>query len=343
MANGTDSSETRGSISFDLEARLARRLDRRRFWHSIWWAGIALLVGGLFFTVIFNALYRLAVARTLHWPDSLPTPIAIFQESDPLLSLFLHKEGCVSAANGDSMEVSVGVECALLASAVQGDLAGINKLLVHVNNEFSAHSSLHDFKEALVHQMLDATDRRDWASCSAASWIALKLLDAEDSLPQETGRNGNQLLLLASACERPNDILRNEAPYVLLMQRIGKGTHLDLEFVAELQSRAVEDPLHAWGQYLSGLRALRIQDFNKANVLFDNSASLARNGTLHELALLASARSVFWSHKVLLRQQESGASSDSQETVTKLLQLGRSMQRVSFRNDVKHYLQELNQ
>jgi hypothetical protein len=335
MVSDSNAEAGTNELSFDGEAQLARAESRIRFWRSMSSLVLSVLSLCMLLTIIFNGLYRLAVARTLHWPSSL-TPVSIdFHEGDPAMQAFTGDLNCQEDASAD-------IECSLIRAFVQGDLRGISRQLGEVDVDSEFHFSTPRLKAALDEQLQDAAIRHDWATCSAAAMVALQVLDKEDSDPTDSAAEDNRLLLLASACQYALPALLNQKEYASLLQRISAGAHLEKAFISELEALPTENPLRPWGDYFSGLVFLRAKNFRAAEVQFVYCINHAQAGVLRELAKLGSARSIFWRQATRASEQGNSGVAERKLALTKLHDLEKNMDRISFRNDVQHYIEALS-
>lgn len=341
MTPGTDPAADPDGLSFEGEARAARAQARSRYWRGVWGLALVVLATCLVLTVAFNALYRLAVARTLHWPSSLVPATVEFQEGDPLLQAFANRQGCSDDHITESWDDHAELDCQLLTAMVSGDLAAASALLADVAGGPDTGLALPNLKAALDTQLQDAASRQDWATCSAAAWLALQVLDKEDSPPQASAADDNRLLLLAAACEQAGTALRAPEAHTQLLATIARGAHLEADFPATWATAPARTSMRAWGEYLSGLSRLRARDFDAADRHFVGCFEQGPPGALRELALLGMARSVFWRQTTLGFAQGAAASASAPAAVKKLRSLAQGITRASFRSDVEQYLAAL--
>lgn len=325
-------------LSYAAEAKAAQDQARKKFWRSLWIFVASLLVGAGILSVTANALYRLSIARILYWPTSLVTPGINFHESDPVLSAYVSRNACEPTEYdySSSSEDEFG-SCEIIESLARGEYSEAAKLVQEVDSS-NADQLLPSVKAVVAHQLTDSAARRDWATCAQAAWIALQMLEKQDTTPQSNWASDNRLLLQAGSCEFARNAYLSENEYSELARRVASGGHLEDDYIAQLVERP-EQQLRAWGHYFDGINKLRARETGPATESFRESLAANPAGLLRELALLGSARALFWRYKLSsFEAQQKVSQSEARAGLQSIAQL---IQRKSFRSDVEHYVREV--
>lgn len=325
-------------LSYEAEAKAAQEQARKKFWRSLWIFVVTLLVLTGILSVTANALYRLSVARTLYWPSSLTTPGINFNESDPVLSAYVTRNACESTEDdySSASEDEFG-SCEIIESLARGEYSEAAKQIQEADSS-NAVQLLPSVKAVVAHQLADSAARRDWATCAQAAWIALQILEKQDTTPQSNWASDNRLLLQAGSCEFARTAYLSEDEYSELARRVASGRHLDDDYIAQLVERP-EQQLRAWGHYFDGISKLRARESGPATESFRKSLAANPTGLLRELALLGSARTLFWRYKLAsFEAQQKISQSEARAGLQGIAQL---IQRKSFRSDVEHYVREV--
>lgn len=320
-------------FDFDRGTAVARQAATSEFWKGIckvalWGLAVAVLLTGL-----FNGFYRLAVARTLHWPSSLVLPSMQFREADPIVQRLVDGRACTSFGRSDDWQNAYDEEArcsGLWLPLALGDMQQVRRFIE------KNRGGVDDLQSVLNLQMRSAAARADWATCTASSWMTLMFLEARDPSPTESGGEDNKSLLLATACEFSLWAFRAPDEHQELLLRLAEGAHLDEDFVGRLSANNHSDQLRAWGRYLLGLKELRQKNFAAAVTQFIDARKLAV-GTLRDLCTLSVARAIFWHQKL----DKTGKAASRGNAVNQLKALESATQRKSFKTDIQYYQKEL--
>lgn len=327
------------SLSYEAETNAARAAARKRYWRAIWIFAFAFSLVTVALAMTANVFYRLSVARTMYWPASLTLPAMNFKESDPILDAFASGDACERPADDEFEDDNTWAKsCAVLASLARGGATEAVKLIQSA--EPSDDGELLPYVKAkLGDQLEDAANRRDWATCALMAWVALQMLDKQDSAPQHSRALDNRLLLLAGSCQFASLAFLAADDYAELTQRITTGTHLDPEYVVKAIKRP-SSQVQAWGHYFDGIIKLRAREAELAATSFRTSLEAKPSGALREMALLGLARALFWRH-TLAAPDPTPPPANANEVRAELKAIARAMARASFRSDVDHYVREV--